>query len=111
MVANHGLLLLILGLGLFLFLVVFSGVRFIPNDRVGVVEKRWSLRGSLKSGFIALAGEAGYQPEVLRGGVHFLVPFQYRVHKLQLVTIPQGKIGYIFARDGHPLAPTQTLAA
>ena len=26
------------------------------------------------------------------------------------MTIPQGQIGYIFARDGVPLAPTQTLA-
>src|SRR6185369_8899332 len=26
------------------------------------------------------------------------------------VTIPQGRIGYIFARDGQPLLPTQALA-
>ena len=26
------------------------------------------------------------------------------------MTIPQGQIGYIFARDGDPLPPTQTLA-
>jgi len=25
--------------------------------------------------------------------------------------VPQGKIGYVFARDGHPLPPTQTLAS
>jgi uncharacterized membrane protein YqiK len=37
---------------------------------------------------------------VLRGGWHFLMPFQYRVHRVSLVTIPQGKIGYVFARDG-----------
>lgn len=97
-----------------LFLVclfVLSGLRFIPNDRVGVVEKRWSLKGSVKSGLIALGGEAGFQPRLLRGGVHYLMPLQYRVHKLPLVTIPQGKIGYVFARDGRPLEPTQTLAA
>ena len=34
---------------------------------------------------------------------------QYRVHKVPLVTIPQGKIGYVYARDGEPLGPTQTL--
>ncbi|MCA9583915.1 MAG: hypothetical protein KC657_01000 [Myxococcales bacterium] len=96
---------------LLLFLVLLSGVRYIPNDRVGVVEKRWSFKGSVKSGLIALAGEAGFQPGLLRGGLHFLTPLQYRVHKLPLVTIPQGKIGYVFARDGRPLEPTQTLAA
>ncbi|NVL78590.1 flotillin family protein, partial [Escherichia coli] len=80
-------------------------------DRVGVIEKRWSLQGSVKSGLIALNGEAGYQPNLLRGGVHYLLPLQYRVHKTGLVTIPQGKIGYVFARDGQALSPTQTLAA
>ena len=87
------------------------GVRYIPNDRIGVVEKRWSSKGSVTDGLIALNGQAGYQPDVLRGGLHFLTPFQFRVHVLPLVTIPQGKIGYIFARDGRTLAPTQTLAS
>ena len=71
----------------------------------------WSLRGSISGGFIALRGEAGFQPEVLRGGYHFFVPFQYRVHKVPLVTITQGQIGYVFARDGVALAPVQTLAS
>jgi uncharacterized membrane protein YqiK len=97
--------------GLFVVLLLLSGIRYIPNDRVGVIEKRWSLKGSVKSGFIALGGEAGFAPEVLRGGVHFLFPLQYRVHKMPLVTIPQGKIGYVFARDGRALSPTQALAA
>ncbi len=93
-------------------LVWFSGaVRYIPNTRVAVVEKLWSAHGSLRSGFIALRGEAGFQPQVLRGGWHLFFPFQYRVHRVPLVTIPQGKIGYIFARDGVPLPATQALAS
>jgi uncharacterized membrane protein YqiK len=90
---------------------VWSGVRIVPNNSVAVVEKRWSSKGSIKSGFIALAGEAGYQPDMLRGGFHWLMPFQYRVHKSPLVTVPQGKIGYVFARDGKALDPTKTLAS
>lgn len=46
----------------------------------------------------------------MRGGLHFLVPIQFRVHRLPLVTIPQGQMGYVFARDGVNLAPGQTLA-
>jgi len=94
-----------------LLLVFLSGIRWIPNTRIGIVEKRFSGKGSVKSGFIALNGEAGFQPKVLRGGVHYLTPFQYVVHTAPLVTIPQGKIGYIFARDGKLLEPTQTLAS
>ncbi|NTW97317.1 MAG: flotillin family protein [Oscillochloris sp.] len=91
--------------------ITFTGwIRFIPNSRIGVVEKRFGGKGSLRSGFIALAGEAGYQPQVLRGGIHLLTPFQYSVHSMPLVTITQSKIGYVFARDGQPLSPIQTLA-
>jgi uncharacterized membrane protein YqiK len=96
---------------LFLFLFLFMGLRLIPNNKIGVVEKRISGKGSVKSGLIAMNGEAGFQPQVLRGGLHFLMPLQYRVHKMPLVTIPQGKIGYVFARDGAPLPPSQALAA
>jgi len=93
-------------------LVRLSGlVRYIGNNRIAIVEKLWSGRGSIRSGLIALRGEAGFQPEVLRGGLHFFVPFQYRLHVASLVTIPQGRIGYVFARDGRPLAADQALAS
>lgn len=85
------------------------GFRIIPNDKVGIVEKWWSTKGSLKEQIIALKGEAGYQPALLRGGIHFRTPFIYKVHIVPLVTIPQGKIAYVFARDGKPLEATQTL--
>src|SRR5476651_882960 len=72
-------------------------VRYVANNRVAIVEKLWSGRGSISDGLIALQGEAGFQPDVLRGGFHFFFPFQYRVHIQSLVTIPQGQIGYVFA--------------
>lgn len=92
-------------------LIVF-GVRFIPNDRVGIVEKLWSLKGSVSEGRImAFNGQAGYEANLLRGGIHFgKWVWQYRIHKVPLVTIPQGKLGYVYARDGEPLAAGQTLA-
>ncbi|MBK9924970.1 MAG: flotillin family protein [Anaerolineales bacterium] len=101
-------LLLLAGIGI---LIILSGIRFIPNTRIGIVEKRFSMNGSIKTGFIALNGEAGFQPKVLRGGLHYLIPIQYVVRMAPLVTIPQGKIGYIFARDGKMLEPTQALAS
>ncbi len=93
------------------FVFLLLGIRYVPNSRVGVVEKRFALRGSVKNGLIALHGEAGFQPDVLRGGLHYLLPIQYRVHSVPLVTIPQGRIGYVFARDGLALAPDQALAS
>jgi uncharacterized membrane protein YqiK len=99
------------GIILLVLLFLLSGIRFIPNNRIGLVEKRFSGKGSVKSGLIALSGEAGYQPNLLRGGLHWLMPIQYVVHMTPLVTITQGKIGYVFARDGKQLEPTQVLAS
>ena len=104
-----------IGAAVILFVLVglflASGVvRYIANDRVAIVEKLWSPTGSILSGLIAMGGEAGFQPDVLRGGLHFFFPFQYRLHVHPLVTIPQGRIGYVFARGGRPLGADQTLA-
>src|SRR5262249_3737667 len=101
----------IIGVVFLIAMTGLTGIRYIPNKRVGIVEKLWSRTGSVRSGLIALRGEAGFQPEVLRGGLHFLVPVQYRVHLMPLGTIPQGQIGYVLARDGKALPPTQTLAS
>ena len=97
-------------LALWLLAKLTGVIRYIPNDRVGVVEKLWSSEGSVQTGLLALAGEAGFQPELLRGGFHFFAPLQYRVHIRPMVSVTQGKIGYVFARDGIDLPAGQTLA-
>ncbi|HEY6195927.1 MAG TPA: SPFH domain-containing protein [Candidatus Eisenbacteria bacterium] len=102
--------IVVAGLGILVVLFLLAGIRFIPNNKVGIVEMRISPRGSLDKGVIALNGEAGFQPGMLRGGLHYLLPIQYDVHIVPLVTIPQGKIGYVYARDGQPLPASQVLA-
>ena len=68
-------------------------------------------RGEVNIHFEDTTGDAaGRPPGILRGGWHLRMPFIYRIHKAPLVTIPQGKIGYVYARDGDPLHPSQTLA-
>ena len=111
MSAGVSVLLIVVPLLLLWLAAMFVGAAHIPNDRVGVLEKLWSLRGSLAGGrIVAAAGEAGYQAGLLRGGLHFgLWRWQYRIHKAPLVTVPQGKIAYVYARDGEPLTPGQTL--
>jgi len=106
---------IVIGTAKFIFaltvICLLIGVRYIPHRRVGILERLWSPRGSLGQGrIIALAGEAGFQARVLRGGLHFGYPFwMYSVHAVPLVTIAEGRIGYVYARDGHPLTASQTL--
>src|SRR5579872_4105903 len=99
-------------IGVFLSGVPLIGLMFLAcavthlsNNYVGIVEKLWSPSGSLDEGqLIATDGRAGYQAALLRGGVHVgYWRWQYHVHKLSLVTVKQGCIGYVFARDGMPL--------
>jgi uncharacterized membrane protein YqiK len=87
------------------------GIVYIPHTQVGIIEKIWSSKGSLREGqIIARSGEAGFQTRFLRGGIHFgLYPWQYRIHREPLVVVSEGKMAYIYARDGVPLEPTQTL--
>jgi uncharacterized membrane protein YqiK len=89
------------------------GIRYIPHNKVGIIEKLWSPAGSLTEGrIVARQGEAGFQTKLLRGGLHFgFFPWQYRIHREPLVTVTEGKIGYVYARDGAPLSPMQTLGS
>jgi len=96
-------------LGLYLLIFQILGLRIINSNEVAVVEKWWSMKGSLKDSIIALNGEAGYEPDVLRGGIHFKSVLMYKIHRYPLITVPQGQIAYVFAKDGHPLNPVQTL--
>jgi len=107
-----GVVIIILALPLLIWLLTWLlGLRYIPHSSVGVIEKFWSNRGSLKEGRIVAAnGEAGFQTRLLRGGMHWgLFPWQYKIHRQALVAVAEGKIGYVYARDGQPLQPVQTL--
>ena len=96
-------------LGLFALIKLIGFVGISPED-VGIVEKWWSPKGSVQAdGLIAMNGEAGFQPDVLRAGVHLKTPLLHKITKVKLVTIPQGQIGYVFARSGDQLENGQTL--
>jgi len=106
------IILVLAVVGIFVaYLIIFQilGLRVINSNEVAAVEKWWSIKGSLKNAIIALNGEAGYEPELLRGGIHFRSVLMYKIYKYPLITVPQGQIAYIFSRDGNPLSPTQTL--
>lgn len=68
MESTRWVLVAVVGAALLLHLIpVLLGMRVIPNNKIGIVEKLWSGGGSLPEGRqIALGGEAGFQSEVLR---------------------------------------------
>jgi uncharacterized membrane protein YqiK len=105
--------LLALLIGYKLVLRVF-GVVIIPQDSIGVVNKKFVVVGrnrSLPDGsIIALHGEAGYQADTLAPGVHFwLWPWQFEVARQKFMTVREGRIGVVEARDGKTPADGRVL--
>lgn len=97
-----------------LWLRVF-GIVLVPEDSIGVVNKKFVLFGQYKTlpdgAIVALRGEAGMQADTLAPGVHFwLWPWQFEIKPVQFVTIEEGTIGVVEARDGHPLSGGRVLA-
>jgi uncharacterized membrane protein YqiK len=83
------------------FVYSFLGIVVIPEDKVGLVTKKFSSRSLAGGKILALHKEAGYQADTLAPGIHlFKFWFQYRVKREPLTVIPAGKIGLLIARDG-----------
>ena len=91
------------------------GIIIIPEDKIGLVTKKFVLFGSHKmlpdGHIIAVKGEAGFQARALAPGIYFWYWVWQYVIKLQPLTIiPQGKIGLVVARDGEELETGRVLA-
>lgn len=83
----------------------FFGMVVVPEDRIGLVTKKFVLYGpgkELPDGrIIAIKGEAGFQGKTLAPGLYFGMWFwQYMVTMEEFTIIPEGKIGLIMAKDG-----------
>ena len=94
---------------------VFLGMIIIPEDKIGLVTKKFVLFGENKSlpdgKIIALNGEPGYQADTLAPGLYWgYWIWQYSIHQAELTVIPKGKIGLVTAKDGASL-PTGAILA
>ena len=84
---------------------VFFGLVIVPEDKVGLVTKKFVLFGDNKelSGdrIIAVNGEAGLQAKMLSPGLHWWMwPWQYSVDMQAFIVIPEGHIGLVSSKDG-----------
>jgi uncharacterized membrane protein YqiK len=91
------------------------GVIIIPQDSIGIVNKKWVIWGknrTLPDGeIIALKGEAGWQADTLSPGVHFwLWPWQYSITTAKFYTVPNGKLAYVNSKAGQAMTNGRVLA-
>lgn len=94
---------------------VFFGMVIIPEDKVGLVTKKFVLFGAKKSlpdgKIIALEGESGMQADPLAPGLYWgFWIWQYDVIAQSFIEIPRGKIGLVNAKDGNELPTGHMLA-
>lgn len=81
------------------------GMVIVPEDRIGLVTKKFVLFGANKElpdgRIIATQGEAGFQAKTLAPGLYFWMwVWQFDVSMEAFTVIPEGKIGLILAKDG-----------
>jgi uncharacterized membrane protein YqiK len=91
------------------------GIIIIPEDKTGLVTKKFVLFGDKKelpSGrIIATEGEAGFQAQILAPGIYFWKwIWQYEITLQPLTVIPSGQIGLVVAKDGVELPSGRILA-
>lgn len=84
------------------------GMVIIPEDRIGLVTKKFVLVGENKQmadgRIIATKGEAGFQAQTLAPGMYFgKWMWQYEIVMQPFIVIPQGKIGLVLSKDGSPI--------
>lgn len=93
---------------------VFFGVVIVPEDRIGLVTKKFVLFGKqqLPEGrIVAIHGEAGFQAQTLPPGIYFgRWIWQYEILFQPFTVIPTGKLGLVLAKDGAELETGMILA-
>lgn len=94
---------------------VFFGMVIVPEDRIGLVTKKFVLFGanrSLPDGkILATKGEAGFQARTLAPGLYwFMWPWQFGVQMVPFTIIPEGKIGLVLSKDGAEIPTGRILA-
>ena len=92
------------------------GVVIVPEDRIGLVTKKFVLFGTDKEipagRIIATKGEAGFQAQTLAPGIYFWKwIWQFEITLQPFVVIPDGAIGLVMAKDGNELAQGAVLAS
>ncbi|MBI3572549.1 flotillin family protein [Candidatus Kaiserbacteria bacterium] len=91
------------------------GVIIIDQDEIGIVNLKFNLFGKNKTlpdgKIIALNGEAGWQADTLAPGLHFgYFRWQYKIQRQKFITVSQGTVGVLEARDGNAIPAGSVLA-
>ena len=82
---------------------LMSSIVVVGGDQIAVLERRWFGKEMPEGRVVAMKDEVGVQARTLGPGLHFLIPFIYRIMKSPMVEIALTQIGLVEAIDGVPI--------
>ena len=105
--------LIVIGVIVAVLIILFFISRPLVNiggTEVGILERRLLGKGLPEGRVIAQKGEVGIQAQVLSPGLHFLIPFLFKVRKAPMAVISEDEVGLVESIDGRPLDPGRIFA-
>ena len=93
----------------------FFGMVIVPEDRIGLVTKKFVLFGQDRalpdSRIVATKGEAGFQAQTLAPGLYWMKwIWQYSIDMTPFTIIPEGRVGLVLSKDGREIPTGHILA-
>jgi regulator of protease activity HflC (stomatin/prohibitin superfamily) len=94
---------IIIGAIVLLAVIALPSLRRIGPTQVGLVQKRFGFKKLSEDNPVALAGEPGYQGDLLMPGLRWKLWITHKVERFPWVQVPAGEIGVVIAQVGSPL--------
>jgi len=90
--------------------IVYRSITIVRGTQIAFLERRWLGKKMPEGRVVAMKNEVGMQARVLGPGMHFLVPFLYKVTKLPMTQIGENEVGLVESIDGSPVEPGKIFA-
>jgi uncharacterized membrane protein YqiK len=96
--------------GAALLLLIVQSTAIARGDQFLTIERRWFGKQMADGRTVALRNEVGVQARTLGPGIHFFIPFVFKIMKHHFVSINTDQIGIIRAITGLPMPAGQFFA-
>ena len=96
-------LILYFSLGVLAFYTLINSIVIVDGVQIAILERRWFGKSIPEGRVVAMKNEVGIQARTLGPGLHFLIPFLYRITKYSLCVIGENEIGVVDSIDGVPV--------
>ncbi|HAH05375.1 MAG TPA: hypothetical protein DCM05_02440 [Elusimicrobia bacterium] len=90
--------------------VVYHSIVIVGGTQIAILERRWLGRKLPGGRVVAYSTEVGMQARTLAPGLHFVIPFIYRVEKTPMLKIGEDEVGLMESIDGVPVEPGRIFA-